>query len=160
MTDNNELPAIFQALSNKAYKTEATSMAPTAEEQAAAVISELSVKYPAWAMADVLKLKRSFNDAHSVSNEARTAVIKEDLYRVSHDIKGQGGTFGYPLMTEMAASLCDFIKSRDTFEHEDMLVIKTHIDDLELILNEKLAGNGGDSGNQLREKIKKVSAQS
>lgn len=157
MTTNDELPAIFQASSNK---REATSMAQTVEEQAAAVISELSVKYPAWAMGDVLKLKRFFNDAHSVSGPARAQVIKEELYRVSHDIKGQGGTFGYPLMTEMATSLCDFIKCHEVFGHEDMVIIKDHIDDLEMILNEKLAGNESEKGHLLREKIKKGTTQS
>lgn len=160
MTTNDELPAIFQAPSNKNYKNETTSMAQTVEEQAAAVISELSEKYPAWAMGDVLKLKRFFNDAHSVSGPARAQVIKEELYRVSHDIKGQGGTFGYPLMTEMAASLCDFIKSHEIFEREDMAFIKEHIDALEMILNEKLAGNESEKGRLLCEKIKIGSIQS
>lgn len=153
MTDNNELPAIFQVPKKTVSMS---SLAPDVEQQAAAVISELSEKYPAWAMADVLNLKRLFNDAHSIAGDARAKLIKDELYRVSHDIKGQGSTFGYPLMTDVAASLCAYIKSHEAFEHNDMQIIKQHVDILGMILSEKLAGAGGPKGDALREKIKKI----
>lgn len=154
MTQYNELPPIFQKIASKNFNDLPTSK-PSAvtkaqEQSAASVISDLSEKYPKWAMGDVTKLKRLFNDANSIAGEGRTKMIKEELYPIAHDIKGQGATFGYPLMTDVAAHLCDRVKlNSGSFDAEQMSYIKKHIDALEYILNEKITGTGGDNGAQL-----------
>lgn len=154
MTQYTELPPIFQEIASKNFNGSVTNK-PTAvtkiqEQSAANVISDLAQKYPKWAMGDVAKLKRLFNDANSIAGDGRTKMIKEELYPIAHDIKGQGATFGYPLMTDVAAHLCDRIKlNTGDFDAAQMTFIKKHIDALEHILNEKMTGTGGDKGAEL-----------
>lgn len=154
MARNDELPAIFQN-TIKSDAPEKDLEISSVEQQAAAVISELSQQYPTWAMADVLKLKKFLNQAQTLPESEQTSLIKDELYRVSHDIKGQGGTFGYPLMTDVAAQLCNFIKESKNFSAQKMDFIQEHIDVLETILKDKLAGDGGETGQRVWEKIKK-----
>lgn len=145
MTENNELPEIFQKIASDNF-SDTVSNQPSMEQQAADIIGEMAQKYPSWAMSDVMKLKRLFNDARSVSGASRDNVIREELYRVAHDIKGQGATFGYPLMTDVATHLCNLIKKTETFSANDMDLIKHDIDDMEQILTLKLTGDGGQKG--------------
>lgn len=154
MTTNDELPAMFQKIASQKFETATTPKSEKLDAGAASVISDLSEKYPTWAMADVTKLKLLHNDAVSISGPARDKFVREDLYRVAHDIKGQGATFDYPLMTDVAAALCNFIKKQETFDANAMKYIKECTDDLELILNKKLKGDGGDLGTQILSKIK------
>lgn len=151
MTQYTELPPIFQEIASKNFNGSVTNNSAGVnkiqEQNASNVISDLAQKYPKWAMADVMKLKRSFNDANSITGDGRTQIIKEELYPIAHDIKGQGATFGYPLMTDVAAYLCERIKSNSgNFDAAQMTFIKKHIDALEYILNEKITGTGGDKG--------------
>lgn len=151
MTQYTELPPIFQKIADKNFNGSVTNNSAGVnkiqEQNAANVISDLAQKYPKWAMADVMKLKRSFNDANSIAGDGRTQIIKEELYPIAHDIKGQGATFGYPLMTDVATYLCERIKSNSgNFDAVQMTFIKKHIDALEYILNEKITGTGGDKG--------------
>ncbi len=49
---------------------------------------------------------------HQAQNEAgaRTEIFKK-IFLQSHDIRGLGSTFGYVLVTDIAASLCNFVES-------------------------------------------------
>ncbi len=119
------------------------------ETEAEAVISDLSAKYPSWAMTDVQKLKLLHENACKISGLARDDLVRGDLYRTAHDIKGQGATFGYPLMTQLGTHLCAYIKSTPTFSDESLNTIKADIDDMETVLEHKLVGDGGDMGKQI-----------
>ncbi len=143
MSDFSELPPIFQ---QKKETTSSQNEVNSMEKKASDVIADLAQKYPSWAITDVLKLKKSLNDAKSLSGEARIHLIQTELYKTAHDIKGQGATFGYPLMTELGAHLCRFIKSSSKFDREEMDQIKQDIDDMERVIREKISGDGGQVG--------------
>lgn len=124
------------------------------ETEAEAVISDLSAKYPSWAMTDVQKLKLLHENACKISGLARDDLVRGDLYRTAHDIKGQGATFGYPLMTQLGAHLCTYIKKTTEFSDESLHTIKTDINDMEMVLEQKLVGDGGHIGNRILNRLK------
>lgn len=62
---------------------------------------------------------------------------------VSLDIKGMGGTFGYPLLSAIAKSLNDFTKKMDTATETQLSVIRHHLDALQVILVQGITGEGG-----------------
>ena len=39
------------------------------------------------------------------------AAILDELYGIAHNIKGQGGSFGYDLVSEIGASFCNYLRS-------------------------------------------------
>ena len=57
----------------------------------------------------------------------------------SLSIKGLGGTFGYPLVTAIAASLNDFVLKRATVTDRQLMVIRLHIDTIYVILAQDTA---------------------
>ncbi|MFX8758852.1 Hpt domain-containing protein, partial [Acinetobacter baumannii] len=63
------------------------------------------------------------------------------VFRVAHDIKGQAGTFGYPLITRVAGSLTAFIErfnraELSLSEHLDSVtaLIDVHVNTLQLFV--------------------------
>lgn len=76
------------------------------------------------------------------------------IFRVAHDLKGQGTTFGYPLITQIAGSLCDFIGSAASSPSADLVnVIRAHLSALNLILKQNIKGDGDAAAQQLVEKL-------
>src|SRR5262245_45180422 len=72
----------------------------------------------------------------------RAASIKE-LYGIAHHIKGQGGSFGYPLVTRIGHSLCILVRQEREFSDADLGVVQAHLDALRLILAKDIKGEGG-----------------
>jgi hypothetical protein len=72
------------------------------------------------------------------------------VFQIAHDIKGQGGSFNYDLMTIIGDMLCRYIeglKGKSSQLAND--VIELHINALHAVISQELKGNGGPVGNQL-----------
>jgi 2,4-dienoyl-CoA reductase-like NADH-dependent reductase (Old Yellow Enzyme family) len=55
--------------------------------------------------------EKALMDANEAEEDAETAAQLEAIFAVSHDIKGQGGSFDYQLMTIVGNQLCRFIEN-------------------------------------------------
>lgn len=75
--------------------------------------------------------------------------ITHAMHRIVHDLKGMGGSFGYPLMSRIGASLCAYLSGlpADDYPAED--VVAAHLRAMEVVLGNRIAGDGGDAGNRL-----------
>lgn len=116
-------------------------------EQADKVIDGLGGQFLDWVREDVDQLASAL--ARAVSAPPMRGKILERISFIANDIKGQGTTFGYPLITEVCQSLCWFIGGADPDDPVTLGVVTAHIDSLKLIVREKMAGDGGDAGRQL-----------
>lgn len=82
------------------------------------------------------------------------------IFRVSHDLKGQGTTFGYPLVTQIAGALCDFIRMTRSSLSPDMIsVIRAHLSAMNLVLKQNIKGDGDAATQQLVQKLELASAR-
>jgi len=84
----------------------------------------------------------------------------EPVHRISHEIKGQGSTFGYELLSSVAESLCAVItknlrsrKSKGLCES-----IEAHVATIEFIAQEALTGSGGRQGEMLVQRLRQIGA--
>jgi len=89
--------------------------------RAEAAISELSVEFDAWLSDEVERLGKAQERA---SKEGMTGEAAHEFFRVSHDLKGQAGTFGYPLVTDTCASLCRLFDSMNDLKSQPDSVVK------------------------------------
>ncbi len=71
-------------------------------------LKAMSGSFQGWLEADVTKLQTARQTA-AQSNWSDAALAQ--LMDVAHDIKGMGASYGYPLATEIAASLCRLIET-------------------------------------------------
>ncbi|GAM99172.1 hypothetical protein U91I_02814 [alpha proteobacterium U9-1i] len=71
-------------------------------------MQSLSAAFPQWLEEEVSKLQIARLAADSAAWEA---VWLDPLYGAAHDLKGLGTTYGYPLVTQIAASLCRLVET-------------------------------------------------
>jgi hypothetical protein len=88
------------------------------------------------------------------------AAWRRQLYRLSHDLKGLGGSFDYELVTVVGESLCSLIKN-DALPGDQSLQRRTlaHIAALKAILQFDLKGDGGGDGEELLATLRMERAQ-
>jgi HPt (histidine-containing phosphotransfer) domain-containing protein len=78
------------------------------------------------------------------------------LRRLLHDLRGQAGTFGYPLVSQVGDSACKFIDLSETIGAAETEVLSVHIDALRAVSQAKIKGDGGPIGAELRGGLRKV----
>jgi chemotaxis protein histidine kinase CheA len=122
--------------------------------RAQAAVADLAKTYGPNTTADLDRcaalLKAAREDAGS-----RAASIK-DLYNIAHNIKGQGSSFGYPLVTRIGHSLCTLMRQERDFADADLNVMQAHLDALRLILAKDIKGEGGEVGNKLAARLENM----
>lgn len=120
--------------------------------RANAVVADIAKDYPAWALADVAKGRAAL--AAAADDAARRGQHIETLFRVAHDLKGQGASFGYALITKLGHSLCTLTRDRArAYEARHFELAKSHLDAIELVLTKGITGEGGKVGRELVAKL-------
>jgi hypothetical protein len=115
--------------------------------KAEAALQQMSEDYPDWVSKLVDKLYEQHRRCVDTPGQRRS--FFEELRRVAHDMRGQGGTFGYPLISEVAESLYQFTGPHSGQSDNHIEVIKAHIDAMRVIIRNRVKGDGGAIGEQL-----------
>jgi CheY-like chemotaxis protein len=105
-----------------------------------------------WAKGYLDRLSRQVTEAKQISGE-RTAHF-EEINLIAHELRGQGGTFGYPLITVFGKSLYDVTKPPCRNDDASLEIVKAHIDTMRAVLREKIEGDGGELGQALFKTLK------
>lgn len=122
--------------------------------RAQAAVADLAKNYAANTLADLDRCAALLKTARE-SEAARAGAVK-DLYGIAHNIKGQGSSFGYPLVTRIGHSLCTLARQERAFADSDLDVIQAHLDALRLILSKDIKGEGGDVGAKLAARLENM----
>jgi len=126
------------------------SISPEALEKAEQALSKMSEDYPDWVSGLVVKLQEQHGRCVD-SPELRRDCF-ETINHMAHDMKGQGGTFGYPLITNFADSLYGFtIQRPGDISDNQIELVKGHLDAMRAVIRGRVSGNGGEIGEKLSE---------
>jgi CheY-like chemotaxis protein len=121
---------------------------PEVLEAAEAEILSRTGDYATWIAGEVDELGRKIVRL-SHEPESRPALMA-DIARVAHEMRGQGGMFGYPLVTLIAKSLYEAAQDSDAAHQRKMRrLLKAHSDAIKAVMNGHIAGDGGTVGKQL-----------
>jgi hypothetical protein len=124
-------------------------------EKAEALIANLQGDFVVWVQDDLKRLQQYYDTAAGQPVEERAHAMKE-VFGVLHDMKGQGGSFGFPLVTSIANQLCRFMETRTAFGPGEMEAISLCINAIRLVLAERMSGDGGPKGEKLLKGIELV----
>jgi len=105
-----------------------------------------------WAKQFLDRLSRQVMEAKQISGE-RTGNF-EEINLIAHELRGQGGTFGYPLITVFGKSLYELTKPPCRQDDANLEIVKAHIDTMRAVLREKIEGDGGELGQALFKALK------
>lgn len=151
MKQYKEVPDFFRENAEKDNKTEAEILAQKANQ----AISGLVGQYLEQTENDVRIMKDLLQKAKNVSGKKRFTLIREEFFVKVHDMKGQGSVFGYPLLTELGAYACDFLRNKKEITDTDLDILAQVVKDADLILRDDLMGMGGQIGADIREHLEK-----
>lgn len=121
--------------------------------QAEEELDRASLDFANWALEYVSKLSDLCTEA--LMEPGRRAVFFDQIHTLALELRGQGGTFGYPLITTVGKMLYDCTGEGCREDDKAVEIVKCHIDSLRAILREKVAGDGGDLGRQLIKGLRK-----
>jgi Hpt domain len=102
-------------------------------------VGKLADEYRSWVRADLVKLRADMASA-AAGGEARMAAYK-DVRHIAHDLRGQGATFGFPLITRIATSISHIVKERTPDAESDTL-LNVHFDALTRVVDDNVADPG------------------
>lgn len=123
--------------------------------RAQAAVADLAKDYSGWALADVARARKAL--ANAVADEPGRRGHIEELFRVAHDLKGQGASFGYPLVTRLGDSLCQLTRDRALkYESRHLDLARSHLDAVQLVLTKEIKGDGGQVGADLVAKLRRL----
>ena len=77
----------------------------------------------------------------------------EKLNITAHELRGQGGVFGYPLITEFGKSLYDCTGASARVTENLREFVKAHIDSITAVINGNEKGDGGQIGKELLQSL-------
>lgn len=136
-----------QTLQNKVEKGGPGSVDLEALAKAEEVIANLADDYLDWVREDLVRLEAAYEKLKNADGDAADEL--ENVFQIAHDMKGQGGSFGYDLMTAIGDQLCRLVEKMDTAGPRELKMIRVHIDAMRVIITKELKGDGGNEGRQL-----------
>jgi hypothetical protein len=122
--------------------------------RAQAAVADLAKAYGPNTLADLDRCAALLKSAREDAG-ARAGSVK-DIYGIAHNIKGQGSSFDYPLVTRIGHSLCMLVRQEREFSDADLGVVQAHLDALRLILNKEIKGEGGEIGGRLAARLENM----
>ncbi len=111
------------------------------------VVGKHAEKYIERAQAQIDGLVEAMREAQADNGEGKKSF--EKIFLQSHDIRGLGSTFGYGLVSDIAASLCNFVESVESANDGVMNVLNAHVDALRGIVGNNIKGDGGPIGREI-----------
>lgn len=120
------------------------------------VNKELKKNYEQWTQQAVEDLCVQV-DALDRDETDRAAAI-EAIFSVAHDLKGMGGSFDYPLMTEAGQAMCAYITEAGAPENCRTNVLRRYCAVLSCVIKERLSGDGGTRGQELLAELQAIAA--
>ena len=116
-------------------------------DRARAVVANLADAYIESATRDIETLENAH--ARAVADRAEHGVQIKRITELAHDIEGQGGSFGYPLMSAIGESLGDCCRATDRCDEAQLELIKAHVDAMKTVIGDRLEGDGDALGAEL-----------
>ncbi len=74
---------------------------------------------------------------------------RQEVYMLAHELRGQGGSYGYPLVTRFGDQLCRYLDATDILDAKTLIIVKAAADAIAVVINSKVSGDGGETGRQL-----------
>jgi DNA-binding response OmpR family regulator len=116
-------------------------------EQAEEKLQRSALDFTDWArnyLGNLVKLcDKAMNDPGSRSK------YFEEINLLAHELRGQGGTFGYPLITVLGKMLYDATHKGCREDDTGVEIVRAHVDAMRAVIRDKVSGDGGMIGRAL-----------
>jgi len=151
----DRFPVVFFELPNRlgakvgiAPRGPVPTLAPEVLAAAEQEILSRAGDYATWISAEVEEMGRRVERLPREPDAVPDLLAR--VNRAAHEMRGQGGIFGYPLITLIAKSLYEATRGGgQTVTETEHRLFKAHVDAIRAVMNGRISGDGGAMGQQL-----------
>lgn len=126
-----------------------TDLLETAEQE----LQRAALDFTEWARNYLGQLAKLCEEAREGAAAARHKAF-EQINLLAHELRGQGGTFGYPLITMFGRMLYEATGTGCPEDDNAIEVVRAHVDAMRAVIRDKVAGDGGEVGRALMKSLK------
>ena len=127
-------------------------------ERAEAAIQKIGEDFPKWAQSDLDDMEKALAAARQNPEQQEDYIMQ--IFRRSMELKGQGGSFGYDLISQIGDSLKKFTDSRNEANPRDVEIIAAHVSAMRVVLVQGIKGDGGNVGRAIVDGLYKLTSGS
>lgn len=98
---------------------------------------DLIDSYQGWAVDDLAALWKTYEETRSNSGNPKQ-ILK--MFEIAHGIRGEGGSFGFQLISTIGDSLCKFLEGKRKLSAAGSEVVKVHILAMRAVFRQELKG--------------------
>ncbi|MGF1606493.1 MAG: hypothetical protein ACFB22_09150 [Rhodothalassiaceae bacterium] len=130
-------------------------LSPEALQAAQEAFEQMAEDYPDWVSGLIGKLATWHG--RCVDTPDKRHEFFSNMHDIAHDMQGQGGTFGYPLITSFAESLHNFTTPTKGEITDGMVeLVKAHVDAMRAVISGRVSGDGGEMGTKLKKSLEEA----
>jgi hypothetical protein len=123
---------------------------PGAVAKAEAALANLSSQFAVWLQDEIDKLEAA---RAVIKTQGVTVATAKQLYVHCHDLKGLGTTYGFPLVTRIAGSVCKLMDEPETRHEAPLFLIDAHIDAIRAAVRDNICDVDHPVGKILAEEL-------
>ncbi len=124
-------------------------------DEADDILQRNSFEFHDWAL-DYLSVMSRICDKALELPEQRRRKPFEKINEIAHELRGQGGTFGYPLITAVGKMLYEITGFSCSVDETAIRIVKAHIDTMRVVFRDKVTGDGEEVGRELMKALIQV----
>lgn len=81
------------------------------------------------------------------------------LFALAHELRGEAGSYGYPLISRSADALCKLLEKRTALSPADVGIVDAHVRAFRTVLKRRIKGDGGEAGQRLVDRLEAIVAE-
>lgn len=94
--------------------------------------------------------------AKVMASQATDQEALKDLFRIGFELKGQGTSAGFNLITRFGDSLCRYIEALKDPGHKEIAILKAHVDSIAAIMSRGIQGDQNPIGLAIAAELEKI----
>ncbi|MGZ3297829.1 MAG: Hpt domain-containing protein [Asticcacaulis sp.] len=118
--------------------------------KAEAALAGLADQFEDWLLDEIKKLEAV---QAQIKAEGLNPENSEQLFFRAHDLKGLGTTYGYPLITRLAGSLCKMTDDAEKRALAPRMLVEAHLDAIRACVRDKIKEDSHPMGKILSEEL-------
>src|SRR5262249_47699666 len=121
--------------------------------RAEAALDKISGEFSTWMFEECDRLDAA---RHKIRSRGMSHENRQELFLAAHDVKGDAGTFGYPLVAQPAESLCRLLEHTPDLSKIPLKVIDQHVDAVRAIVREYARSDISEIATSLNQRLRQV----
>ncbi len=121
-----------------------------AVRRAEEALKELSSNFESWLEEEVQRLEAAYA---ILAKSTDKPFALGGVFERSHDLKGLGTTYEYPLITRLAGSLCKMLESENHRKHAPLSLVDAHVNAIRAIVRDAIKTDTHPIGKALSDKL-------